>query len=111
MATVDEQQRGRVQDDLNGFIKGEILFDDLSRAMYSSDASIFQLERLCLFEERNVTRVRTRPATFNEIHAKRIEVLSDATFVVNRKIHTFALHSIAKGRVVDFNSIAHFALP
>src|SRR5262249_61705171 len=46
MATVDEQQRGHVEDDLRGFIKGEILFDDLSRAMYSTDASIFQIRPL-----------------------------------------------------------------
>jgi FAD/FMN-containing dehydrogenase/Fe-S oxidoreductase len=40
---VDEQQRGRVRDDLHGFFKGEILFDDLARALYSTDASIFQV--------------------------------------------------------------------
>jgi len=46
MATVDEQQRGRVEDDLRGFIKGDILFDSLSRTMYSTDASIFQMRPL-----------------------------------------------------------------
>src|SRR5207244_2012859 len=46
MATVDEQQRGRIEDDLRGFIKGDILFDDLSRTMYSTDASIFQMRPL-----------------------------------------------------------------
>jgi FAD/FMN-containing dehydrogenase/Fe-S oxidoreductase len=40
---VDEQQRGRVRDDLHGFFKGEILFDELARALYSTDASIFQV--------------------------------------------------------------------
>ena len=40
---MDEQQRGRVRDDLHGFFKGEILFDDLARALYSTDASIFQI--------------------------------------------------------------------
>jgi FAD/FMN-containing dehydrogenase/Fe-S oxidoreductase len=33
----------RVQDDLHGFFKGEILFDDISRLLYSTDASIFQV--------------------------------------------------------------------
>jgi FAD/FMN-containing dehydrogenase/Fe-S oxidoreductase len=40
---VDEQLRGRVRDDLQGFFKGELLFDDLTRALYSTDASIFQV--------------------------------------------------------------------
>ncbi|MCI0379856.1 MAG: FAD-binding oxidoreductase, partial [Gemmataceae bacterium] len=43
---MDEQQRGRIRDDLKGFLKGELLFDDLSRALYSTDASIFQLTPL-----------------------------------------------------------------
>jgi len=40
---LDEQQRSRVRDDLQGFFKGEILFDDLARALYSTDASIFEV--------------------------------------------------------------------
>jgi FAD/FMN-containing dehydrogenase/Fe-S oxidoreductase len=40
---VDEQQRGRIRDDLHGFFKGDLLFDDLTRALYSTDASIFQV--------------------------------------------------------------------
>ncbi len=40
---MDEQQRGRIVDDLRGIVKGELLFDDLSRALYSTDASIFQI--------------------------------------------------------------------
>jgi FAD/FMN-containing dehydrogenase/Fe-S oxidoreductase len=43
---VDEQQRGRILDDVKGFFKGELLFDDLSRALYSTDASIFQVKPL-----------------------------------------------------------------
>ena len=43
---VDEQQRGRIRDDLKGFFKGELLFDNLSRALYSTDASIFQVKPL-----------------------------------------------------------------
>jgi FAD/FMN-containing dehydrogenase/Fe-S oxidoreductase len=39
---VDEQKRGRIRDDLRGLFKGELLFDDLTRALYSTDASIFQ---------------------------------------------------------------------
>jgi FAD/FMN-containing dehydrogenase/Fe-S oxidoreductase len=40
---VDEQKRGRVLDDLKGFVKGELLFDDITRTLYSTDASIFQV--------------------------------------------------------------------
>lgn len=40
---MDEQQRERIRDDLKGFFKGGLLFDDLSRALYSTDASIFQV--------------------------------------------------------------------
>ncbi len=40
---MDEQQRGRLLDDLKGFLKGEILFDNLTCSLYSTDASIFQV--------------------------------------------------------------------
>jgi FAD/FMN-containing dehydrogenase/Fe-S oxidoreductase len=43
---VDEQQRTHIRDDLRGVIKGELLFDELSRALYSTDASIFQVQPL-----------------------------------------------------------------
>src|SRR5579884_2346464 len=46
MAVVDEPQRERIYDDLRGVVQGELLFDDLSRALYSTDASIFQLRPL-----------------------------------------------------------------
>src|SRR5271169_4333490 len=43
---IDEQQRGRLADDLKGFFKGELHFDELTRALYSTDASIFQVQPL-----------------------------------------------------------------
>jgi FAD/FMN-containing dehydrogenase/Fe-S oxidoreductase len=43
---VDELQRGRLADDLKGFFKGELHFDELTRALYSTDASIFQVQPL-----------------------------------------------------------------
>ena len=58
MAIVDEQQRGRVEDDLRGFIKGDILFDDLSRTMYSTDASLFQMRPLGVVAPRDEEDVR-----------------------------------------------------
>ncbi|MCS6849763.1 MAG: FAD-binding protein [Gemmataceae bacterium] len=38
----------RLVDDLKGIVKGEILFDELSRALYSTDASIFQVTPLAV---------------------------------------------------------------
>jgi FAD/FMN-containing dehydrogenase/Fe-S oxidoreductase len=43
---VDEQQRGRLADDLKGFFKGALHFDALTRTLYSTDASIFQVQPL-----------------------------------------------------------------
>jgi FAD/FMN-containing dehydrogenase len=40
---VDEQQRIRIRDDLQGFFQGELLFDEVTRILYSTDASIFQV--------------------------------------------------------------------
>jgi FAD/FMN-containing dehydrogenase/Fe-S oxidoreductase len=34
----------RLQDDLQGFFKGEVRFDDIARRLYSTDASIFQIK-------------------------------------------------------------------
>src|SRR4051794_3755951 len=34
-------QPERIRDDLKGIVKGELQFDDLSRALYSTDASLF----------------------------------------------------------------------
>jgi FAD/FMN-containing dehydrogenase/Fe-S oxidoreductase len=41
---LDKQQREHIRDDLKGIIRGECLFDDLTRTLYSTDASIFQIE-------------------------------------------------------------------
>lgn len=41
---MDLPQRERIRDDLKGILKGELLFDDLSRTLYSTDASIFEIQ-------------------------------------------------------------------
>jgi FAD/FMN-containing dehydrogenase/Fe-S oxidoreductase len=41
---VDPPERERIRDDLKGVLKGELLFDDLSRTLYSTDASIFEVQ-------------------------------------------------------------------
>jgi FAD/FMN-containing dehydrogenase/Fe-S oxidoreductase len=43
---VDEPQRERIRDDLKGILKGELLCDDVTRILYSTDASIFQVQPL-----------------------------------------------------------------
>ena len=55
---MDEQQRARLEDDLKGFFKGELLFDDLSRALYSTDASIFQIQPIGAVAPRDEAEVQ-----------------------------------------------------
>ncbi|MHB1422724.1 MAG: FAD-linked oxidase C-terminal domain-containing protein [Gemmataceae bacterium] len=43
MTAVDPVQRERIRDDLKGILKGELLFDDLTCGLYSTDASIFEV--------------------------------------------------------------------
>jgi FAD/FMN-containing dehydrogenase len=40
---MDSAQRKRTHDDLKGIVRGELLFDELSCVLYSSDASIFEV--------------------------------------------------------------------
>jgi FAD/FMN-containing dehydrogenase/Fe-S oxidoreductase len=56
--TVDEPQRQRIRDDLKGLLQGELLFDPLSRALYSTDASIFQVEPAGVVVPRDEADVR-----------------------------------------------------
>jgi FAD/FMN-containing dehydrogenase/Fe-S oxidoreductase len=46
VTTVDQPQRERIRDDLRGIVRGDILFDDISCLLYSTDASIFQVRPL-----------------------------------------------------------------
>lgn len=43
---VDPSQRERVRDDLRGVVRGDVLFGDVNRALYATDASIFEIEPL-----------------------------------------------------------------
>jgi FAD/FMN-containing dehydrogenase/Fe-S oxidoreductase len=40
---VDPAQRKRIHDDLKGVVRGELLFDELTRILYSTDASLFEV--------------------------------------------------------------------
>ncbi len=46
MTFTDPVERERIYDDLKGVVRGALRFDDLSRALYSSDASPFQITPL-----------------------------------------------------------------
>jgi len=56
---VDEQQRLNLGDDLRGILKGQLFFDDLTRALYSTDASIFQVQPLGVIVPRDEEDVQT----------------------------------------------------
>jgi FAD/FMN-containing dehydrogenase/Fe-S oxidoreductase len=66
---VDPTQRNRIRDDLLGFVRGDVLFDDLSRVLYSTDASIFQVEPAGIVAPRDEEDLQTivRYATANGI--------------------------------------------
>ena len=51
--STDPAQRERVRDDLRGIVRGDLLFDELSRTLYSTDASIFQIEPLGVIAPRD----------------------------------------------------------
>jgi FAD/FMN-containing dehydrogenase/Fe-S oxidoreductase len=55
---VDPPQPERIRDDLKGVIKGELLFDDLTRALYSTDASIFEVRPAGVVAPRDEDDVR-----------------------------------------------------
>ena len=61
--------RERVEADLKGVIKGDVLCDDLSLQMYASDASIYEILPLCVVRPKNTADVVSvvRYATENEI--------------------------------------------
>jgi FAD/FMN-containing dehydrogenase/Fe-S oxidoreductase len=56
---VDQPHRDRIRDDLKGLVKGECFFDELTRTLYSTDASIFQVEPLGVVAPRDEEDVQT----------------------------------------------------
>src|SRR5205085_2108922 len=91
---VDEQQRERIRDDLRGVVKGELLFDELTRALYSTDASIFQVEPLGVAVPRDEEDVQALVRYAAENHFP----------LVPRGAGTgVAGESLGRGLVVDFS--------
>jgi FAD/FMN-containing dehydrogenase/Fe-S oxidoreductase len=56
---VDQPQPDTIRDDLKGVLKGDVLFDDFSRVLYSTDASIFQVRPLGVVAPRDEEDVQT----------------------------------------------------
>ncbi len=42
----DPSRRERIRDDLRELVRGELMFDDISRGLYATDASVFEIEPL-----------------------------------------------------------------
>jgi FAD/FMN-containing dehydrogenase/Fe-S oxidoreductase len=55
---VDRPQPERIGEDLKGVVKGELLFDEFSRVLFSTDASIFQVDPLGIVVPRDEEDVR-----------------------------------------------------
>jgi FAD/FMN-containing dehydrogenase/Fe-S oxidoreductase len=55
---MDPQLRHRVHEDLKGIVKGDLLFDDISRVLYSTDASVFEVMPLGVVAPRDEDDVR-----------------------------------------------------
>lgn len=91
---MDQPKRERIADDLRGIIKGDLLFDDLSRTFYSTDASIFQIEPLgvVLPRDEEDVRVLVRYAAEHQLS------------LVPRGAGTgLAGEALGKGLIVDFS--------
>jgi FAD/FMN-containing dehydrogenase/Fe-S oxidoreductase len=49
----------RIRDDLKGIVKGELFFDDLTRQLFSTDASVFQIQPLGVVAPQDEADVQT----------------------------------------------------
>ncbi|OYP35184.1 anaerobic glycerol-3-phosphate dehydrogenase subunit C [Rhodopirellula sp. MGV] len=52
-----EIDRQRIQDDLRGIVRGDVLCDDVSRTLYSTDASIYELQPIGVIRPRSAADV------------------------------------------------------
>ena len=53
---MDPEQK-RIEEDLRGIVAGEVLCDDASRALYASDASLFEVRPLAIVRPRSAEDV------------------------------------------------------
>ncbi len=90
---MDPAQRERVHDDLKGIVKGELLFDDVSRALYGTDASPFEIEPLGVVAPRDEEDVQA---------LVRYAAENQATLTARGAGGGVAGESLGAGVVVDF---------
>ncbi len=91
---MDPAQRERVHDDLKGIVKGELLFDDVSRALYSTDASLFEIEPLGVVAPRDEDDLRALVRYAGE---------NQATLTARGAGAGLAGESLTAGIVLDFS--------
>ena len=60
-----------------------------------------------LLEKFNVLGVAARPASFNVVYTKRIQLFGNPNFVGNRKADALTLAAIPQRGVVNFHRLAH----
>lgn len=90
---MDEQQRSRIRDDLQGFFKGELQFDEVARILYSTDASIFQVKPLGVAVPRDEDDVR---ALVRYAYENRVPLMARGAGT------GMAGESLGAGLIVDF---------
>jgi len=91
---VDPALRQRVHDDLKGVVKGELLFDDLSRTLYSTDASLFEIEPLGVVVPRDEEDVQALVRYAGE---------NQASLIARGAGAGLAGESLGAGIIVDFS--------
>jgi FAD/FMN-containing dehydrogenase/Fe-S oxidoreductase len=91
---VDPALRQRVHDDLKGVVKGELLFDDLARTLYSTDASLFEIEPLGVVVPRDEEDVQALVRYAGE---------NQASLIARGAGSGVAGESLGAGIIVDFS--------
>ncbi|HBI46084.1 MAG TPA: anaerobic glycerol-3-phosphate dehydrogenase subunit C [Planctomycetales bacterium] len=91
---MDPALRQRVHDDLKGVVKGELLFDDLSRTLYSTDASLFEIEPLGVVVPRDEEDVQALVRYAGE---------NQASLIARGAGAGLAGESLGAGIIVDFS--------
>src|SRR5215218_7486697 len=56
-ASILDQDRERIKDDLRGVIKGDVLADSVSLQLYATDASIYEIKPLVIVRPRGLSDV------------------------------------------------------
>lgn len=69
----DPSRRERIRDDLRELVRGELMFDEISRGLYATDASVFEIEPLGVVAPLDVEDVQ---AVVRYCHEQRIPLVA-----------------------------------